>query len=145
MAARNEEEAYEKAMKKHNVPRERLTLRQDPDVLDTWFSSGVFPFSVFGWPRETADMDRFFPTSVLETGHDIIFFWVARMVMMSRRLTGKLPFKRVLLHAMVRDAHNRKMSVRPCLYYVAAKKFTQKGIRPHPHRNRSAMSLTRWT
>jgi valyl-tRNA synthetase len=111
VAARSEVEALAKARAKHaTVDAARITLRRDPDVLDTWFSSGLFPFSVFGWPRETADMARFFPTSVLETGHDILFFWVARMVMMSRRLTGKLPFKRVLLHAMVRDAHGRKMS-----------------------------------
>jgi valyl-tRNA synthetase len=111
VAARSEAEALAKARaKRPDVAPERITLQRDPDVLDTWFSSGLFPFSVFGWPDETADMARFYPTSVLETGHDILFFWVARMVMMGRRLTGKLPFKRVLLHAMVRDAHGRKMS-----------------------------------
>jgi len=104
------EEARAKAAKKLGVPEDDVVLTQDEDVLDTWFSSGLFPFSVFGWPRETDDFKRFFPTSVLETGHDILFFWVARMVMMSQKLTGKLPFKQVLLHAMVRDAHNRKMS-----------------------------------
>jgi valyl-tRNA synthetase len=88
-----------------------LTLAQDPDVLDTWFSSGIFPFSVFGWPDEAdPEMAAFFPTSLLETGSDILFFWVARMVMMSLHLTDKLPFSTVFLHAMVRDAHGRKMS-----------------------------------
>lgn len=74
------------------------------------FSSGLFPFSVFGWPDETEDLKAFYPTSLLETGHDILFFWVARMVMMGLHLTNKLPFKQVYLHAMVRDAHGRKMS-----------------------------------
>jgi len=87
-------------------------VEQDEDVLDTWFSSGLFPFSVFGWPDTEGndDFDAFFPTSLLETGMDILFFWVARMVMMSIGLTGKLPFHTIYLHAMVRDAHGRKMS-----------------------------------
>lgn len=89
---------------------QKVEVEQDEDVLDTWFSSGLFPFSVFGWPEETEDFKSFFPTSLLETGHDILFFWVARMVMMSLGLTGKLPFHTVYLHAMVRDAHGRKMS-----------------------------------
>ena len=71
------------------------SLQQDPDVLDTWFSSGLFPFSVFGWPDETKDLSAFYPTQLLETGHDILFFWVARMVMMGLRLMGQLPFKQV--------------------------------------------------
>uniref|UniRef100_A0A8C5BQ60 valine--tRNA ligase n=1 Tax=Gadus morhua TaxID=8049 RepID=A0A8C5BQ60_GADMO len=79
------------------------------DVLDTWFSSGIFPFSIFGWPN-TQDLNVFYPGTLLETGHDILFFWVARMVMMGLKLTGKLPFKEVYLHAVVRDAHGRKMS-----------------------------------
>jgi valyl-tRNA synthetase len=62
---------------------------QDEDVLDTWFSSGLFPFSVFGWPRETSDLAKYYPTSLLETGHDILFFWVARMVMLGMKLTGE--------------------------------------------------------
>jgi len=111
VVGRNEEEAYEKALKKLNISdRSQIKLEQDPDVLDTWFSSGLFPFSVLGWPDQTSDMERFFPTTLLETGHDILFFWVARMVMMSLKLTGKLPFKQVFLHAIVRDAHGRKMS-----------------------------------
>uniref|UniRef100_A0A8C1WJI1 Valine--tRNA ligase n=1 Tax=Cyprinus carpio TaxID=7962 RepID=A0A8C1WJI1_CYPCA len=80
------------------------------DVLDTWFSSGIFPFSIFGWPNESEDLRVFYPGTLLETGHDILFFWVARMVMMGLKLTGKLPFKEVYLHAVVRDAHGRKMS-----------------------------------
>eukprot|EP00429_Kryptoperidinium_foliaceum_P070294 CAMPEP_0176054370 /NCGR_PEP_ID=MMETSP0120_2-20121206/27051_1 /TAXON_ID=160619 /ORGANISM="Kryptoperidinium foliaceum, Strain CCMP 1326" /LENGTH=1087 /DNA_ID=CAMNT_0017387835 /DNA_START=55 /DNA_END=3315 /DNA_ORIENTATION=- len=89
-----------------------VELVQDEDVLDTWFSSGLFPFSVFGWPdiEGNDDFEAFFPTTLLETGHDILFFWVARMVMMSIGLTGQLPFKTVYLHALVRDAHGRKMS-----------------------------------
>jgi valyl-tRNA synthetase len=102
------EEAAEKAKKALGV--KDVEMKQDDDVLDTWFSSGLFPFSVFGWPDNTEDIESFFPTSLLETGHDILFFWVARMVMMSIGLTGKLPFHTVYLHAMVRDAHGRKMS-----------------------------------
>merc|ERR1719329_1635677 len=104
-----EEEALEKAKAKLGLKSVKLV--RDEDVLDTWFSSGLFPFSVFGWPDvDTDEFNAFFPTSLLETGHDILFFWVARMVMMSIGLTGKLPFHTVYLHAMVRDAHGRKMS-----------------------------------
>ncbi len=74
---------------------------QDPDVLDTWFSSGLWPFSVMGWPDETADLRKYFPTSVLVTGHDILFFWVARMIMMSYGLTGQRPFADVFLHGLI--------------------------------------------
>lgn len=66
-------------------------------MLDTWFSSGMWPFELFGWPEKTDDLDCFFPTTLLETGHDILFFWVARMVFMSQELTGKLPFKEVFV------------------------------------------------
>lgn len=70
-------------------------LQQDEDVLDTWFSSGLFPFSVMQWPQQTADLAKFYPGALLETGHDILFFWVARMVMMGMKLTGEVPFKQV--------------------------------------------------
>lgn len=99
------------AAKKHGVDPSTITLQQDEDVLDTWFSSGIFPFSTMGWPNEEAeDYKAFYPNSLLETGHDILFFWVARMVMMGLQLTDKLPFKTVYLHAMVRDKTGRKMS-----------------------------------
>lgn len=110
IVARDLEEATTKAEKKFNVTRDCFTLKQDEDVLDTWFSSGLYPFSVFGWPDNTQDMNLFYPTSLLETGHDILFFWVARMVFFGQTLLGKLPFKEVFLHPMVRDAHGRKMS-----------------------------------
>jgi valyl-tRNA synthetase len=67
-------------------------VTQDPDVLDTWFSSGLLPFAAFGWPKETNDLHQHYPLSLMETGHDILFFWVARMVMLGKELTGKLPF-----------------------------------------------------
>ncbi|KAJ3035387.1 hypothetical protein HDV00_004032 [Rhizophlyctis rosea] len=111
VSGRTAEEAHERALKKFpNVKPEDITLEQDEDVLDTWFSSGLWPFSIFGWPNKNKDLDLFFPNSLLETGWDILFFWVARMVMMSIKLTGKVPFKQVYCHAMVRDAHGRKMS-----------------------------------
>ncbi|KAJ3057123.1 hypothetical protein HK097_000051 [Rhizophlyctis rosea] len=111
VSGRTEEEARERALKKFpDVKEGDLVLEQDEDVLDTWFSSGLWPFSIFGWPNKTKDLDLFFPNSLLETGWDILFFWVARMVMMSMKLTGKVPFKQVYCHAMVRDAHGRKMS-----------------------------------
>ena len=83
---------------------------QDPDVLDTWFSSGLWPFSTLGWPDDTADLRTFYPTSVMETGYDILFFWVARMMMMGCYLTGTEPFHTIYLHGLVRDEHGRKMS-----------------------------------
>lgn len=110
IVARNLEEATALAVAKFNVSKDAITLNQDEDVLDTWFSSGLFPFSVFGWPDNTNDMKLFYPGSLLETGNDILFFWVARMVFFGQTLLGKLPFKEVFLHPMVRDAHGRKMS-----------------------------------
>ncbi len=85
-------------------------IRQDPDVLDTWFSSALWPFSTLGWPDETAELDYFYPTSVLVTGYDIIYFWVARMIMMGMHLVGREPFGEVFLHGLVRDEHGQKMS-----------------------------------
>jgi valyl-tRNA synthetase len=83
---------------------------QDPDVLDTWFSSALWPFSTLGWPERTPELKTFYPTSVMETGHDIIFFWVARMMMMGLHFMGDVPFRTVYLHAMVRDEKGEKMS-----------------------------------
>jgi len=85
-------------------------LKQDEDVLDTWFSSGLWPFSTLGWPERTAELEAFYPTSVMETGHDIIFFWVARMMMMGIHFMGDVPFRTVFLHPMVRDEKGQKMS-----------------------------------
>ncbi|KAJ1566483.1 AP-1 adaptor complex sigma subunit Aps1, partial [Nowakowskiella sp. JEL0078] len=111
VSGRTEAEAFEKAKKLHkNIDPKRIVLEQDPDVLDTWFSSGLWPFSILGWPEKTKDLELFYPNSLLETGWDILFFWVARMVMLGIKLTGKVPFKTVFCHAMVRDAHGRKMS-----------------------------------
>ncbi|SPO39937.1 probable VAS1 - valyl-tRNA synthetase [Pseudozyma flocculosa] len=88
----------------------KFTVEQDDDVLDTWFSSGLWPFSIMGWPDKTDDLKHFYPSSLLETGWDILFFWVARMAMLGVYLTGSVPFREVFCHAMVRDAHGRKMS-----------------------------------
>ena len=110
IVARSADAALSVAAEKLAVPATMVELEQDEDVLDTWFSSGLFPFSVFGWPNTTSDLEAFYPTTLLETGADILFFWVARMVMMGLHLTNKLPFTTVYLHAMVRDKYGRKMS-----------------------------------
>lgn len=92
------------------APVDSENWEQDEDVLDTWFSSALWPFSTMGWPEDTADLKKYFPTNVLVTGYDIIFFWVARMIFSSLEHTGQKPFSDVLLHGLVRDEQNRKMS-----------------------------------
>ena len=92
------------------APADSENWEQDEDVLDTWFSSALWPFSTMGWPEDTADLKKYFPTNVLVTGYDIIFFWVARMIFSSLEHSGQKPFSDVLLHGLVRDEQNRKMS-----------------------------------
>ena len=105
--AENELEALKLAKRKN---KKKFKLRQETDVLDTWFSSALWPFATLGWPKKTKELSKFYPTSVLVTGFDIIFFWVARMLMMGNFFNKKTPFKKIYVHALVRDEKGQKMS-----------------------------------
>ena len=107
VVAFDEAEAESKAKEQYG---DNIQLQQDPDVLDTWFSSGLWPFSTMGWPENTADLEKYYPTSTLVTGFDIIFFWVARMTMMAGQFTDRMPFDDVYIHGLVLDEKGQKMS-----------------------------------
>ena len=106
--AESEKDAAKIAKKKNR--NKQFKLRQETDVLDTWFSSALWPLATFGWPKKTKELNKFYPTSVLVTGFDIIFFWVARMLMMGNYFKKNTPFHKVYVHALVRDEKGQKMS-----------------------------------
>lgn len=108
VAAHNYQEASQKASNIFQISADQITIKQDEDVLDTWFSSGLLPFSALGWPAE--HKMSYYPLDVLITGHDILFFWVIRMVMLGSELTSQVPFKKVFLHGIIRDSKGQKMS-----------------------------------